>query len=132
MRDDLLALTSDALAALANRGLLKRATKDLDAGAGPTVEVDGGTVRGRFPDGVEVELPVGVALGAAACSCGAQGVCRHRIAVVLAYQREGSGEAAPVFTAWSPGAIDDEALSGLLGVRGLAAARRSHAAGYPV
>ena len=83
MRDDLLALTPDALAALANRGLVKRATKDLDTDAGPTVETDGGTVRGRFADGVEVELPVGVPLAAAACSCGAPGLCRHRIAVVL-------------------------------------------------
>ncbi|MEO6082011.1 MAG: hypothetical protein ABIQ18_02805 [Umezawaea sp.] len=130
MRDDLLALTPDALAALANRGLVKRATKDLDTDAGPTVETDGGTVRGRFADGVEVELPVGVPLAAAACSCGAHGLCRHRIAVVLAYQR--TGERAPVPTAWSPGAIEDSALAALLGPRGLAAARRSHAAGYPV
>jgi hypothetical protein len=47
MRDDLLALTPDALAALANRGLVKRATKDLDAGTGPTIEVEGATVRPR-------------------------------------------------------------------------------------
>ncbi|WNV84673.1 SWIM zinc finger family protein [Umezawaea sp. Da 62-37] len=130
MRDDLRALTPDALAALANRGLVKRATKDLDAGAGPTVETDGTTVRGRFADGVEVELPAGVPLSSATCSCGASGVCRHRIAVVLAYQRR--DESAPAFTAWSPGSIDDTALAALLGTRGLAAAKRSHAVGYSV
>ena len=130
MREDLLALTADALAALANRGLVKRATKDLDAGGGPVVEVDGDVVRGRFADGVEVELPGGVPLVAAPCSCGAAGVCRHRIAVVLAYQRERPEVAE--FAVWSPGVIDDAALVALLGERRLAAARRSYAAGYPV
>ena len=59
-RTDLLALTPDTLAALANRGLVKRAAKDLDAGAGPDLEVTGDhTVHGRFPDGTETRLPPG-------------------------------------------------------------------------
>jgi hypothetical protein len=128
MRADLLALTPDALAALANRGLVKRAQKDLDAGHGPVVEAGaGGAVRGRFADGVEVVFPPGGALDAAACTCGAPGVCRHRIAVVLGYQRRPG--AAPEFAPWSPGAIDDAALTAEFGARALAAARRGWQAG---
>lgn len=129
MRADLLALTADALASLANRGLVKRATKELDAGAGPVLGVEGGTVTGRFADGVEVALPPGAGLDRASCTCGAAGVCRHRVAVVLAYQRE-HGEAA--FSPWSPGAITDDRLRDLLGDRVLTAARRLHRAGLPV
>ncbi|WP_257901422.1 hypothetical protein [Saccharothrix obliqua] len=130
MRTDLLALTPDALAALANRGLVKRATKELDAGAGPDVRpADDGTVRGVFPDGVESVLPPGAALDAATCTCGAPGVCRHLIALVLAFQRQ---REAVGFTPWSPGDTTDEALTALVGDRAVAAARRVWRAGYPV
>ncbi|MEU6239160.1 hypothetical protein ABZ885_40075, partial [Kitasatospora sp. NPDC047058] len=51
-RADLLALTPDTLAALANRGLVKRAAKDVDSGAGPQVECAAdGSVLGVHPDG---------------------------------------------------------------------------------
>ena len=131
MRADLLALTPDALSALANRGLVKRATKELDAGNGPEIEqaADGG-IHGRFADGVEVLFPPGSALDGASCSCGAPGVCRHRIAVVLGYQRR--HEQAPEFTAWSPGAIDDATLTEALGSRVLAAAERARRSGFAV
>ncbi|WP_433174985.1 hypothetical protein [Actinoallomurus sp. CA-150999] len=89
IRADLLALTPDALAALANRGLVKRATKELDAGNAPAVDVaPDGTVRGRFPDGAEATLPDGGGLEGASCTCAATGVCRHRIGLILAYQRQ--------------------------------------------
>ncbi|MFI1094959.1 hypothetical protein [Streptomyces sp. NPDC020917] len=89
IRADLRALTPDTLAALANRGLVKRAEKDLASGSGPAVTTgDDGTVRGAFPDGTATELPPGTALDAAGCTCGARGVCRHRIGLVLAYQRD--------------------------------------------
>jgi hypothetical protein len=89
-----------------------------------------GTVRGRFADDVESTLPAHVALDAASCSCGALGVCRHRIAVVLSYQRQ---HAAPRgTTAWSPGTIEDSMLLGVLGERTVTAARQVHRAGYPV
>ncbi|MGV9364033.1 SWIM zinc finger family protein [Amycolatopsis sp. NPDC003731] len=128
MRADLLALTPDALAALANRGLVKRAQKDIDAGRGPALETaEDGEVRGRFPDGVEVVFPPEGALAAAACTCGAPGVCRHRIAVVLGYQHHPG--AAPEFTAWSPGDIDDEALTAEFGARAVTTARRAWQAG---
>ena len=47
-RADLIALTPDVLAALSNRGLVKRATKEVDAGERPTlIEDTDGAVRAR-------------------------------------------------------------------------------------
>ncbi|MEV0663085.1 hypothetical protein ACIBI3_25775 [Actinomadura luteofluorescens] len=137
-RADLLALTPDALAALANRGLVKRAAKDLDAGNGPeiTVSPDGG-IDGAFPDGTTASLPAGAGLEAARCSCAATATCRHRICLVLAYQRTAAEPEAPgdrsapePAAGWSPGAFDDDALARVLGRRALTAARRGLRAGY--
>ncbi|AYZ64539.1 hypothetical protein EGY31_14330 [Burkholderia multivorans] len=87
MRDDLLELTSEALTALANAGFVKRAQKDVAAGAVPALVVDGdGTVHASFEDGVRTSLPPGRTLRDAACSCTASGMCRHRVMLVLAYQ----------------------------------------------
>jgi hypothetical protein len=128
-RPDLLALTPDALAALANRGLVKRATKELDAGAVPALDTDpAGAVQGKFPDGTTTTLPPNTTLDAAQCTCGAAGVCRHRIAVVLAYQR--TQEAGAPAELWSPGAVTDEDLTALMGDRTLRRARRALQAGY--
>lgn len=150
-RADLLALTPESLAALTNRGLVKRATRDLDAGRAPQVGVDAdGAVRGSFPDGVRTTLPAGGGLESSSCTCAATGVCRHRIGLVLAYQRQappepetlpdpdssadpespaGEPEAAPLRD-WSPGAFDDDTLARVLGERALTYARRTHRAGY--
>ncbi|MFE2617917.1 SWIM zinc finger family protein, partial [Micromonospora chalcea] len=88
IREDLIALTPDVLAALSNRGLVKRATKEVDAGERPVLTEDtDGAVRAAYPDGVTVTLPPGGGLAAARCSCPAPGVCRHLLAVVLTYQR---------------------------------------------
>ena len=84
-RADLLALTEDALVSLTNRGLYKRAAKEVAAGTGPAIAEDADAVRGTFPDGVVCALPPG-GLEAADCTCGASGACRHVVAVVLAYQ----------------------------------------------
>ncbi|MFD6716363.1 hypothetical protein AMK25_12095 [Micromonospora sp. TSRI0369] len=87
-REDLIALTPDVLAALSNRGLVKRATKEVDAGERPVLTEDtDGAVRAAYPDGVTVTLPPGGGLAAARCSCPAPGVCRHLLTVVLTYQR---------------------------------------------
>ncbi|MEU1012534.1 hypothetical protein [Streptomyces sp. NPDC005890] len=133
-RSDLLALTPDTLASLANRGLVKRADKDLAAGSGPVVTTgDDGTVRGTFPDGTETVLPPGRGLDAADCTCAAAGMCRHRVALVLAYQR-GAPEQPPAaeepLVDWSPGAFDDDALAAALGRTALTAAHRVRARGY--
>ena len=149
-RADLLALTPDTLAALANRGLVKRATKDVEAGAAPVVTIDQDhTVRGRFDDGTTVSLPPGAGLDSGACSCAAPGVCRHLVTLVLAYRRTAlapgaatgpapdpgdaplrSTGAEPAAEAWSPAALDDGALTKAFGAAALAAARRTYERGY--
>ncbi|MHA6760008.1 hypothetical protein [Streptacidiphilus sp. PAMC 29251] len=133
-RTDLLALDQDTLAAMANRGLVKRAAKELDAGGGPELDSDpDGTVRGRFPDGASTVLPPGAGLTSAACDCGAAGVCRHRIGLVLAYQRAAATTdlpPEPVLVDWSPGSIDDETLTLAVGRRAVANARRTFDRGY--
>ncbi|MFF3957875.1 hypothetical protein ACFYY1_32395 [Streptomyces sp. NPDC001890] len=134
VRPDLLALTPDTLAALANRGLVKRATKELDAGTVPVLTTDPDTtVRARFDDGTTTSLPPGTGLDEGDCSCAAPGVCRHLIALVLAHQRgaEAGPDSAPAaFTDWSPGSTDDDALTDAAGTRPVASARRVFDRGY--
>jgi hypothetical protein len=125
-RADLLALTEDSLIALANRGLVKRAARETVAAL--TVDADD-TVRGAFADGIEAVLPVGAGLDGAACSCGAPGICRHRIAVVLAYQQQ---HGAAAFEPWSPGELSDDLLAAEFGERVMTAARKGYRAGLPV
>ncbi|MEJ3652147.1 hypothetical protein WEH80_03970 [Actinomycetes bacterium KLBMP 9759] len=126
-RTDLLGLTPDMLAALANRGLVKRATKDIEAGTGPVISTEGDALVATFPDSVVTTLPAGRGLDGASCSCGAT-MCRHRIGLVLAYQRS-SEPADEAFTPWSPGDIDDAALAAAFGARTVTAARRLRGTG---
>lgn len=85
----------DTFAALANRGLLRRATKDLEKQAATVVE-DGadalvmafGEHRIRF----DARGPA-----QARCSCPANGVCQHILAAALTLQRD--AQAAPSTTA---------------------------------
>lgn len=124
MRADLLALTTDALAGLANRGLVKRATKELDT-VPPVVATDDGTVEASFADGATVTLPPGHGLDTANCTCGAPGICRHRIGAVLAYQRDHASVPEPVAApAGWPGSVTDDELTALFGARTLTSARR--------
>lgn len=113
-RPDLLALDDDKLAALANRGLVKRARKDLAAGESFQLEVDAeGTLtvtRGE----VVTRLPLGVPLAQTDCSCGARKACRHRVFAVLAYQEQGEADEV-VAQDWDPGAFAEEELEALLG-----------------
>ncbi|GJF33846.1 hypothetical protein KNE206_65460 [Kitasatospora sp. NE20-6] len=140
-RADLLALDAETLAALANRGLVKRAAREVDAGNGPVPGLDpDGTLRGTCPDGSAVALPPGTGLDGGSCTCGAPGVCRHRIALVLAHQRAATAATdspntpntpqEPETPTWAPGALDDEALTAAVGARAVAAARRTLERGY--
>lgn len=133
IRDDLLALTHDSLAALTNRGLVKRAAKDLDAGTVPELDVAAdGAVHAVFPDGTETALPAEGGLEAAVCSCSAATKCRHRVGVVLAYQqrhRENEDTAEPEAIP-TPAEVTDEELREAFGSHALAAAEKARRAGY--
>lgn len=152
-RTDLLTLTPQALISLANRGLVKRATREVEAGRAPVPSLDAdGTVHGDFGDGVAAALPAGTGLEGATCSCAATGMCRHIVTLVLAYQRHETGSAAePAMeipqaagrrpqagtaeettpaAEWSPGAFEDRELVRLLGKHAIADARKVFRAGY--
>jgi hypothetical protein len=84
-RTDLLRLTPEALAQLANLGLVKRAQRELGSGYVPALSMaDNGQLDAEFPDQVRTAFAPGAGLKEASCSCGAA-LCRHRIAVVLHY-----------------------------------------------
>ncbi|MEV4373009.1 hypothetical protein AB0J71_38505 [Nonomuraea sp. NPDC049637] len=137
MRTDLLGLTTDSLAALTNRGLVKRAGKE----AAPDLRTDAdGTVHGDFAGGPTASLPPG-GLDAARCTCGATGVCRHVVGVVLAYRHQHAATVetvghpqvegpVPEPAAWSPGQLSDDELTARIGARLMTAARRAERAGY--
>lgn len=154
-RADLLALTDDALAALANRGIVKRAVREVAEGKGPAVSADGATVTAAFADGTTVVLAGGATLEQSTCTCPASGMCRHRVMLAVTYREagppgasgagaaDGSADAGAGVDArpdtgadrgstgaWSPGAFTDEQLEAHSGSRALAAARRAHRAGY--
>jgi hypothetical protein len=129
LRPDLLALGDDSLAMLANRGIVKRSTREVAEGRGPTLDVaDDGTLTGAFADGTRVVLAPGATLDSAtACTCPALGVCRHLVMVVVAY-REQAPQPGPA--AWSPGEFSDDDLEALVGSRVLKLARKALRAGY--
>lgn len=87
MRQDLATMTPEALANQSNMGFVKRAQKEISEGKGPEVqELTDGTVVAQFAaERVTTKLPPGKALKDTQCSCGAKGVCRHRVAAVLVY-----------------------------------------------
>jgi hypothetical protein len=117
-RPDLLALSPDDLAALANRGLVKRAQRECEVGELMTQwEVSGdGTICATWSDGVVCTLPGGGTVKDAQCSCGALGLCRHVLRTVLAWQQRevaavSADETRPSGPQpWDPGRIDDVAL----------------------
>jgi hypothetical protein len=87
VRDDLAHLTPEALTQLTNAGLVKRAVRELAAGYRPQITLDDAqTLQARFDDGIECTWPRGTTIQNARCSCGAAGVCRHRLIAVLAWR----------------------------------------------
>lgn len=87
MRQDLATMTPEALANQSNMGFVKRAQKEIAEGKAPEVqELPDGTVIAQFAaERVTTKLPPGKALKDTQCSCGAKGVCRHRVAAALVY-----------------------------------------------
>ena len=101
LRTDLMDLGIDALMALANPGFVKRAQKDIAAGALPSLRQDAdGTVHALFDDAVRTSLGPAASLRDADCSCSASGMCRHRVTLVLAYQASHAGTDAAASAAW--------------------------------
>jgi hypothetical protein len=156
-RPDLLALSPESIASLANLGLVKRAQREIAAGEGPALAEDAaGVVTGTFKDGVIAKLVPGVSLRETPCSCGAVIVCRHRVAVALAYPSFVGRSAAPAESPpaesppsvltddpprasfeppqapWSPAAITDEELEQALGRRAMARAEDAARAGVVI
>lgn len=96
MRPDLLALTDDDLTALSNRGTVRRARAETDAGE-PSVQLDEdaeGTLVARWSDDATCTIAKGMSLARARCTCPAQPPCRHLVRTVMAYRRDLA--AAPV------------------------------------
>jgi hypothetical protein len=151
-RADLLALSPESVAALSNLGLVKRAQREIAEGAGPALEEHaGGVVTGRFKDGTVATLLPGKTLRETPCTCGAPTVCRHRVAVALAYASwhasrapattdadatvaptEPLGPPSPIDASWSPACFTDEALTAALGKRTMERARLLVRAGVVV
>lgn len=87
LRPELLELTPQALTALSNAGFVKRSLKELENGNVPEISHENGALIATFSDGVRTQLANGQALKEAQCTCRASGMCRHRVMLVLSYQR---------------------------------------------
>src|SRR5262245_30567199 len=129
-RADLVALTPESIAALANMGLVKRAAREIAAGEGPKLgEAKDGTVTGTFKDGVVAKLIPGKTLKDTPCTCGAVTTCRHRVAVALAYrdwyeeQVTRSRRIAAVDLKWTPAELADADMEKVVGKKVMERAR---------
>jgi hypothetical protein len=85
-------LSAAALEALASKGLLRRAQKDLERGVEPGIVAEtASALRIRVSD-FEVTLPES-GPATASCSCPAAGVCQHILTAVLFLQQQAPGTA---------------------------------------
>ncbi|SDT79764.1 hypothetical protein [Actinoplanes derwentensis] len=110
VRADLLALDDAALAALANRGLVKRAAREVERES-PLLSARQTTIVAGWPDGIHTELPEG-GLDRGTCSCGATGVCRHLIGLVFAYQHVSTAPpSAASSSAATPSTVSQSAVA---------------------
>lgn len=122
--DPLLHLSLEALTQLTNVGLVKRAQREVAAGALPRLlRADDGSLQAEFADGVRTVFAAGAGVADARCSCGAA-QCRHRLIVVLSWQRQAADTAPAPAPPRSPGAIDDGALLAWSGATAWAQAER--------
>lgn len=150
-RVDLLVLTPDDLAAMTNRGTVKRAQKELEEGTPAyTFQQDGDNVVCEWSDGIVCRFPAGKSVHDAVCSSGVPGISRHIVRSVLAYQQWQSSEnlsedesvtvdaestavsdttndslpAAKPIADWNPGDMTDEQLVGQFRQATIAKARQ--------
>jgi len=153
MRRDLLALTDDDLAAISNRGTVKRATKELD---GAKVELqnleerEDGTLVFSWSDDATCTLWADRVLKDADCTCPATSICRHIVRSALYYQRQmadavaegadlGDEEAEDLAHAleeahepWDPGEFTDEEIEAAIPAATLKRAKKLLKAGIVV
>jgi hypothetical protein len=141
-RADLLALTPDDLAALTNRGTVKRAQRELESGEATFTlnETGAGEVTVEWSDESRCVLPAGKTVAEGRCNCPATTLCRHVVRSILAYQKHASAAAAGAGTAagtdgasaagppappqaWDPGTITDEQLTAAFRKPALSAAQ---------
>ena len=149
-RADLLALDVDELAALTNRGTVKRAIRELESGEPDyTVEETDAAMLVNWSDGIVCTFPSDAAIKDATCSSGVLGISRHLIRSVLAYQKfiqEAEGKTQTVeetndsehtenalplsaSSAWDPGQITDQQLDKQFGKAAVTRARKRFEAG---
>ncbi len=138
-RPALAAFDDDALAALANKGLVRRARKDLDSAPPAILGPAGDRLRIAMGDAtVEVDPTP----SRSSCSCPATGACRHILAALI-FLREtaiatepGAGGTIPEAAMAAPAeeirSVDDEALAKWAGRPLLARASRALALGLAV
>ncbi|BBL76831.1 hypothetical protein [Methylomagnum ishizawai] len=129
-RADLLRLSPEALAQATNLGLVKRALRELEGGNRPSLVLDAAnTLTATFGDGVATVWEAEQPIQHSRCSCGAQGVCRHRLIAALAYRADAEQAPPPLE---SPAKVDDATLARLIPARALNAAEVLKAAGMEV
>jgi hypothetical protein len=103
-------LDDDALAALANRGLVRRARRDLEAKP-PTLVGEAG---GRLELDVEgCRVAVDELAAASTCTCPAQGICRHILTALMFLAAQPPAAASSEAAAPAPTPPADAEVAGL-------------------
>ncbi len=89
-RAALAAFDDDALAALANKGLVRRARKDLETSQPANLDADGERLQMEVGDGVvRLALPP----AQSTCNCPAGGICRHILSALIFVRESAPAEA---------------------------------------
>ncbi len=136
-RQDLLSLTPDDLAALSNRGIVKRAQREIESGeVSPQItEEPDGTIVARWPDGAVCRISPHDKISDRSCTCSATAVCRHLVGAILAYQAlqaQSPATAAAAPESWDPGNLTDQSIAQHFPGKVLTALRRQFDAGMVV
>jgi hypothetical protein len=141
MRQDLLLLTSDDLATLSNRGIVKRAQQEMQSLKlqAEFQEDTAGNVEVQWSDEVLCKLPADVTISQGQCSCPATSICRHIVRSVLAYQAQDLDEQPAAIllrrhsvNEWNPADISDEILATLYSKAQLNKLRSQYSAGLVI
>jgi hypothetical protein len=120
VRLDLVALTDAVLTQLATVGQVKRALRELAAGAClKLTQLEDGSVTALFADGAQTRLPVNQLPKNASCTCPSATFCQHRIMLALAYReqfKDADGVSVNQNVSWDPASLNVDAFEATLGV----------------